>query len=68
MISNILYLKRLVRLDYVYCDIIRQKQWNLLRKTSAASIIHNVLCYFLTGIENLQTALGHIMRKIGSHC
>ena len=65
MISNILYLKRLVRLDYVYFDIMRQKQWNLLR---TASIIHNVLCYFLTGIENLQTALGHIMRKIGSHC
>ena len=39
MISNILYLKRLVRLDYVYFDIIRQKQWNSLRKISLEIII-----------------------------
>ena len=39
MISNILYLKRLVRLDYVYFDIIRQKQWNSLRKTISLGII-----------------------------
>ena len=52
-----------------YCILISnllEIKYEYVKRT--ACMIYNVLCYLLTGIEDLHTALGHIMSKICSHC